>query len=37
MRPLCEIAREIRKDWKNVNYAAAPLSRRHGIVEFHTG
>jgi hypothetical protein len=24
MRPLCEIAREIRKDWKNVNYAAAP-------------
>jgi hypothetical protein len=24
MRPLCEIAREIRKDWKNVNYAATP-------------
>lgn len=24
MRPLYEIAREIRQDWKNVNYAAAP-------------
>lgn len=24
MRPLFEIAREIRKDWKNVNYCAAP-------------
>jgi len=23
-RPLCTIAREIRRDWKNVNYAAAP-------------
>ena len=24
MRPLHEIAREIRKDWKKINYAAAP-------------
>jgi hypothetical protein len=24
MRPLFEIAREIRKDWKNVSYCAAP-------------
>lgn len=24
MRPLFEIAREIRKDWKNVSYYAAP-------------
>jgi hypothetical protein len=24
MRPLYEIAREIRKDWKKINYAAAP-------------
>ena len=24
MRPLYEIAREIRKDWKKVNYAAKP-------------
>lgn len=24
VRPLSEIAREIRKDWKNVNFAAKP-------------
>lgn len=24
VRPLCVIAREIRADWKNVNYAARP-------------
>ena len=24
MRPIYEIAREIRKDWKNVNFAAKP-------------
>lgn len=24
MRPIYEIAREIRKDWKSVNYAAKP-------------
>lgn len=24
MRPICEIAREIRKDWKKVNFAAKP-------------
>lgn len=23
-RPLCEIANEIKKDWKNVNFAAKP-------------
>lgn len=26
-RPLYEIAREIRQDWKTVNYAAAPYLR----------
>ena len=30
MRPLYEIAREIRKDWKNVNYAARPYLNAMG-------
>jgi hypothetical protein len=34
MRPLCEIAREIRKDWKNVNYAAAPYLDAMGSLNF---
>jgi hypothetical protein len=26
-RPLCKIAREVRKDWANINYAAEPYLR----------
>jgi hypothetical protein len=33
VRPLYEIAREIRRDWKNVNYAAAPYLDAMGSLQ----
>ena len=32
-RPLYEIAREIRKDWKNVSYCAAPYLQAMGTLD----
>ena len=32
-RPLCDIAQDIRKDWKNVNFAAKPYLQAMGQLD----